>query len=35
MGMLGGWLVRRTGALGPAIALHAANNALAVGLRML
>jgi hypothetical protein len=35
MGMLGGWLVRRTGALGPAIALHAANNALAVWLRML
>lgn len=35
MGMLGGWLVRRTGALGPAIALHAANNALAVVLRML
>jgi hypothetical protein len=30
MGLLGGWLVRRTRALGPAIALHALNNALAV-----
>jgi len=29
MGLSAGWLVRRTGSLGPAIALHALNNALA------
>ncbi|GAA5081838.1 hypothetical protein GCM10025759_32610 [Lysobacter panacisoli] len=32
MGLFGGWLVRRTGSLGPAIALHVLNNAFAVGL---
>ena len=31
MGCFGGWLVRRTGSLGPAIALHVLNNAVAVG----
>jgi len=31
MGCFGGWLVRRTGALGAAIALHVLNNAVAVG----
>jgi len=30
MGLFGGWLVKRTRALGPAIALHMLNNALAV-----
>lgn len=34
LGLLTGWLVKKTRALGPAIALHAANNALAVSLRM-
>lgn len=33
LGLLGGWLVRRTNALGPAIALHALNNALAFALK--
>ena len=32
MGLFGGWLVKRTGSLGPAIALHVLNNAVAVGL---
>lgn len=34
MGLLAGWLVKRTGALGPAIALHALNNLLAFSVRM-
>lgn len=33
LGLLGGWLVKRTGALAPAIALHALNNALAFALK--
>ena len=32
MGLFGGWLVRRTGSVAPAIALHALNNAWAIGL---
>jgi membrane protease YdiL (CAAX protease family) len=32
MGLFGGWLVRRTGSIAPAIALHALNNAWAIGL---
>lgn len=32
MGLFGGWLVRRTGCLAPAIALHVLNNAWAIGL---
>ncbi|MUV14386.1 CPBP family glutamic-type intramembrane protease [Noviluteimonas gilva] len=32
MGLFGGWLVRRTGSIAPAIALHAINNAWAIGL---
>jgi uncharacterized protein len=32
MGLLGGWLVKRTKALGPAVALHALNNTLAFAL---
>ncbi|KGQ20514.1 Abortive infection protein [Lysobacter dokdonensis DS-58] len=32
MGLFGGWLVRRTGSLAPAIALHVLNNAWAMGL---
>lgn len=35
MGLLGGWLVKSTRSLGPAIALHVLNNALFVALRML
>ncbi|HJR73063.1 MAG TPA: CPBP family glutamic-type intramembrane protease [Luteimonas sp.] len=35
MGLLAGWLVKRTGALGPAIALHALNNLLAFSVRMM
>ena len=35
MGLLAGWLVKRTNALGPAIALHALNNALAFSLLMM
>lgn len=35
LGLLAGWLVKKTRALGPAIALHVANNALAFSLRML
>lgn len=34
LGLFGGWLVRRTGALWPAIALHALNNAVAVALTL-
>ena len=34
MGLFGGWLVKRTGSLGPAIALHVLNNTVAVGLLM-
>ena len=32
LGLFGGWLVRRTQSLAPAIALHVLNNALAIGL---
>lgn len=35
LGLLAGWLVKRTGALSPAIALHALNNLLAFAPRML
>lgn len=35
MGLLSGWLVKKTGALGPAIALHVLNNAIVFSLRML
>lgn len=35
MGLLSGWLVKRTGALGPAIALHVLNNAIVFSLKML
>ncbi len=31
MGLFGGWLVKRTGSLAPAVALHVLNNAVAVG----
>jgi membrane protease YdiL (CAAX protease family) len=31
MGLFAGWLVKRTGSLGPAIALHVLNNAVAIG----
>lgn len=34
LGLLAGWLVKKTRALSPAIALHAANNALAFSLRI-
>jgi len=34
MGLFGGWLVKRTGSLAPAIALHVLNNAVAVGVLM-
>ncbi len=34
LGLLAGWLVKKTRALGPAIALHVANNALAFSMRM-
>ena len=34
LGLLAGWLVKKTRALGPAIALHVANNALAFSVRM-
>jgi membrane protease YdiL (CAAX protease family) len=34
MGLFGGWLVRRTGSLAPAIALHMLNNAVAIGVMM-
>ena len=35
LGLLAGWLVKHTGALGPAIALHALNNLLAFGVRLM
>ncbi|HJU40791.1 MAG TPA: CPBP family intramembrane glutamic endopeptidase, partial [Tahibacter sp.] len=35
LGLLAGWLVRRSGGLAPALALHALNNALFVTLRQL
>ncbi len=35
VGLLGGWLVKRTGSLAPAIALHGLNNALAILLRLM
>ncbi|BCT90991.1 hypothetical protein LYSHEL_00150 [Lysobacter helvus] len=34
MGLFGGWLVKRTGSLAPAIALHMLNNAVAMGLML-
>jgi membrane protease YdiL (CAAX protease family) len=34
MGLAGGWLVKRTGSLAPAVALHALNNAWAIGILM-
>lgn len=35
LGLLAGWLVKRTGALSPAIALHALNNLLAFGVKLM
>ena len=35
LGLLGGWLVKRSGSLAPAIALHALNNTLAISLRLM
>jgi membrane protease YdiL (CAAX protease family) len=34
MGLFGGWLVKRTGSLAPAIALHMLNNAVAMGMML-